>query len=345
MREIIDLRSDTVTQPTEEMRDAMRNAVTGDDFYHDDPTVIQLESLAAKKLGKEAGLFVASGTMGNLVSIMACMQRGESMIVESEAHVYRSEAGHLSAVCGVLPKRVKGDWGIMSTDDIESALFPDGILTPKTTMICIENTHNAAGGTCYTTDDMTRMRELADRYGLRIHVDGARIFNAAVAMGVTAQDLAQRADSLTFCLSKGLACPFGAVIVGDRAFIDKCRKIRQMVGGGMRQAGFMAAAGIVALNKMVDRLAEDHANAKLLAQGLHAMGLDVDVDMVQTNIVFVNASSTKMGASALAESIRARGVMVNMPGANGRIRFVTHYGISAEDIQRALVVVKDAVGS
>lgn len=344
MPEIIDLRSDTVTQPTEEMRDAMRNAVTGDDFYHDDPTVIELESLGAARLGKEAGLLVTSGTMGNLVSIMASMQRGESMIVESEAHVYRSEAGHLSAVCGVLPKRVKGHWGIMSSDDIESALFPEGILTPQTTMICIENTHNAAGGTCYTLDDMTALRDLADRHGLRIHVDGARIFNAAVAMGVSAKALTDKADSLTFCLSKGLACPFGAVIVGDAEFIDKCRKIRQMVGGGMRQAGFMAAAGVAALNGMVDRLVEDHENARLLAEGLYGMGFDVDVDMVQTNIVFVNAASVKMGASALAESIRTKGVMVNMPGANGRIRFVTHYGISAEAIQRALVIIKDTIG-
>lgn len=343
MPKIIDLRSDTVTQPTEEMLDAMRNATVGDDFYHDDPTVAQLESLSAERLGKEAGLLVTSGTMGNLVSIMASMQRGDSLILESQAHVYRSEAGHLSAICGVLPKLVSGIRGIMNADDIESALFPDGMLTPRTTLVCVENTHNAAGGTCYTVDDMASLRNLADRYELHIHVDGARVFNAAVALGVDAKDLAEGADSLTFCLSKGLACPFGAVIVGDSLFIDKCRRIRQMVGGGMRQAGFMAAAGVTALNSMVDRLAEDHENAKLLARGLRDIGFDVNVNMVQTNIVFVDVASMKMSPSGLAEALRSRGVIVNMPGANGRIRFVTHYGISAEDIEYALVVIRDAL--
>ncbi len=345
MQKTIDLRSDTVTQPTEEMLDAMRNADTGDDFYGDDRVVIELEELAAHKLGKEAGLFVTSGTMGNLVSIMASTQRGDSIIVESEAHVYRSEAGHLSAICGVLPKRVKGYRGMMSIKDIEAAIFPDGMLLPPTTMICIENTHNAAGGTCCGINDMASIRKLADDCGLKVHVDGARIFNAAVALDCDVKDLAEKADSLTFCLSKGLACPFGAVVVANRSFIKKCRKVRQMVGGGMRQAGFMAAAGIMALNKMVDRLAEDHANARLLAAGLLDMGLDVDADTVQTNIVFLNAAKMRMGASAFAESIRANGVLVNMPGANGRIRFVTHYGISDEDIKRTLVIIKKQLGS
>lgn len=345
MASIIDLRSDTVTQPTEEMRDVMRNAVTGDSYYGDDPTVIKLEAISAAMLGKEAGLFVVSGTMGNIVSIMAGMQRGESLIVEADAHVYRSEAGHLGPVCGVVPRRVKGNCGIMDADDVENAIFGEGVLLPTTSLICIENTHNSAGGTCYTVDDMSRLRAVADRHGLRIHVDGARIFNAAVALGVEARALAADADSLTFCLSKGLACPFGAVIVGDKPFINKCRKVRQMLGGGMRQAGMMASAGVFALNNMVDRLAEDHRNARLLAEGLVALGLDVDVAAVRTNIVFANASGTKMGASALAEAIRAKGLLVNMPGANGRIRFVTHYEISADDIRQALAIVADVLSA
>lgn len=342
---IIDLRSDTVTQPTEEMRDAMRNAVTGDDYFRDDPTVIELENMAAARLGKEAGLFVASGTMGNLVSIMAGMQRGESMIVEADAHVYRSEAGHLGSVCGIVPKRVKGAMGIMSADDVEAAIYGEGVLLPTTSMICVENTHNSGGGTCYTVDDMHRMRAVANRHALRIHVDGARIFNSAIALGVEAKELAADADSLTFCLSKGLACPFGAVVVGEKAFINRCRKMRQMVGGGMRQAGIMAAAGVFALNNMVDRLAEDHKNARQLAEGLHALGLDVDARMVKTNIVFASASGMSIGSSSLAEGIRARGVLVNMPGANGRIRFVTHYEISADDIQRALAIVAEVLAA
>ncbi|OPZ65599.1 MAG: L-allo-threonine aldolase [Firmicutes bacterium ADurb.Bin506] len=345
MTKVIDLRSDTVTQPTEEMRDAMRNAVVGDDYFRDDPTVIELETMAATILGKEAALFVASGTMGNLVSIMAGMQRGESLIVEADAHVYRSEAGHLGSVCGVVPKRVKGASGIMTAEDVEAAIYGEGVLLPTTSMICIENTHNAGGGTCYTVEDMAQMRAVADRHGLRIHVDGARIFNAAIALGVEAKALAADADSLTFCLSKGLACPFGAVVVGEEAFIAKCRKMRQMVGGGMRQAGIMAAAGVYALKNMVDRLVDDHKNARLLAEGLHALGLEVDLEAVQSNIVFANASRTRLGSSGLAEAIRAKGLLVNMPGSNGRIRFVTHWEISTEDIKRALAIVADALSA
>ncbi len=340
MPRLIDLRSDTVTKPTEEMRDAMRNASVGDDYYLDDPTVKQLEELAAARLGKQAALFVASGTMGNLVSILSQTQRGDGIIVEAEAHIYRCETGHLASVAGVLPKRVPGVAGIPALVDVENALFGDGVLYPRTGVICVENTHNAAGGTCITPTYMAELRELAEKHDIAIHVDGARIFNAAVALGVDPKELARDADSLTFCLSKGLACPFGAVIVGSSKFIERCRKMRQMVGGGMRQAGIMAAAGVVALEKMIDRLAEDHSNARLLAEKLIGFGLDVDMDRVQTNIVFVDAGKCEIGADNLVAKMREAGVIVNSPSKE-RFRMVTHWGITREDILQ----VVDIIGS
>ncbi|MCR4425707.1 MAG: aminotransferase class I/II-fold pyridoxal phosphate-dependent enzyme [Firmicutes bacterium] len=342
MSRIVDLRSDTITLPSEEMRDAMRSAVIGDDYYGDDPTVQELETLAAKKLGKEAGLFVTSGTMGNLVSILASTQRGDGIIVEADAHVYRCETGHLAAVAGVLAKRVKGHAGMFKLEDLEAALFADGVLYPPNKLLCVENTHNAAGGTCISVAHMEELRRFADAHGMLIHVDGARIFNAAIALGVPAKDLAKDADSLTFCLSKGLACPFGSLIVGDADFIRRCRKMRQMVGGGMRQAGVMAAAGIVALNKMVDRLAEDHENARVLAESLVALGLDIDLSLVQTNMVFVNAANVPGGADALVARMKENGVIVNAP-SRGRFRMVTHYGITRHDIEMAIEAVKRAL--
>jgi len=340
---VIDLRSDTVTQPTEEMREAMRNARVGDDYYLDDPTVKQLEELAAAMLGKEAALLVTSGTMGNLVSILSQTQRGDGIIVEAEAHVYRCETGHLSAVAGVLPKRVPGCMGALDPGDVEAALFADGVLYPQTRIICVENTHNAAGGTCITPSQMAELRKLADRHGILIHVDGARIFNAAVGLGVDVKELAKDADSLTFCLSKGLACPFGSIIVGSAAFIGKCRKMRQMVGGGMRQAGIMAAAGVAALNQMVSRLAEDHANARFLAEGLVKAGLIVDLARVQTNMVFVDASQCAIGANQLVAKMREARIIVNSPNNKGVFRMVTHYGITPEDIRETVSVVSGLV--
>lgn len=342
MSKIIDLRSDTVTKPTEEMRDAMRNAPVGDDYYHDDFTTKRLEELAADKLGKEAALFVASGTMGNLVSILSHTQRGDGIIIEAEAHIYRCETGHLAAVAGVLPKRLQGIAGCVPIDDIENALFGNGVLYPTAKVVCVENTHNAAGGTCITSAYMAGLRELADKYNMLVHVDGARIFNAAIALGVEPGELAKDSDSLTFCLSKGLACPFGALIVGSSEFIAKCRKMRQMVGGGMRQAGIMAAAGIVALEKMIDRLAEDHLNAKLLAEKLAELGFGIDMDRVQTNIVFVDAGKCKIGADNLVAEMKKAGIIVNPP-SKGRFRMVTHFGITKKDILQATDVISSLV--
>jgi threonine aldolase len=339
---IVDLRSDTVTQPTEEMREAMRNAVVGDDYYREDPTVAELEELAAAKLGKEAGLFVASGTMGNLVSILTHTQRGDAVILEAEAHVYRCETAHLVAVAGVMPKRVKGNKGVLDPTDVEEAIFTEGVLYPRTRLLCVENTHNAAGGTCVTPARMSALKEVADRYSLTIHVDGARIFSAAVALDVDPQELVKEADSATFCLSKNLACPFGSLIVADREFIERARRNRQMVGGGMRQAGIMAAAGIVALRTMIGRLSEDHANARVLAEGLFELGLEIDMEAVQTNMVFLEVPSEMMDVNDFVRDLGDLGVRVNPP-AGRRVRMVTHYGITREDVEYTIQAVRNVI--
>ena len=343
MSRVVDLRSDTVTQPTEEMREAMRNAVVGDDYYREDPTVAEIEELAAAKLGKEAGLFVASGTMGNLVSILTHTQRGDAVILEAEAHVYRCETAHLAAVAGVMPKRVKGHKGVLDPADVEEAIFAEGVLYPRTSLLCVENTHNAAGGTCVTPAQMSALKEVANRYGLGIHVDGARIFSAAVALGVDLRELVKEADSVTFCLSKNLACPFGSLIVADREFIERARKNRQMVGGGMRQAGIMAAAGVVALRTMIDRLSEDHANAGVLARELFELGLEIDMEAVQTNMVFLEVPPEMMEARKFVQDLGELGVRVNPP-AGRRVRMVTHYGITREDVEYTIRAVRNVIG-
>ena len=328
---VLDVRSDTVTKPTQEMRDAMYNAEVGDEYYDEDPTVLRLEEMAADRLGKEAALLVASGTMGNLVSVMTHTRRGDAIIVEADAHVYRCEGGHIAMISGVLPKRMPGRNGILFPEDVDKAQFAKALGFPTITLLCLENTHNAAGGSCTTVQQMEALRAACDKYGMKIHVDGARIFNAAVALGVPASALSKDADSLTFCLSKGLSCPWGALIGADRAFIAEARKNRQAVGGGMRQAGMMAAAGIVALEKMVDRLAEDHANARILAEGLVKLGYGVNLEATQTNIVFVHSFPDGLTPQTFVANLRKGNVWVNVSGGT-RVRFLTHYPIVAEDI-------------
>jgi threonine aldolase len=336
---MIDLRSDTITQPTEAMRRAMAQAELGDDYYGEDPTVCRLESLAAEMLGKEAGLFVTSGTMGNLVSVMTHTQRGDAIAVEENSHIYLNENGGVAAIAGVLPHPVRGHLGVMAPEQIETALLSDEVLHSRNRLICVENTHNVAGGTCWTVEDMQAVRAMADEHDMALHVDGARIFNAAVALGVEAEQLAADADSLTFCLSKGLSCPYGSLIVGSKDFIAEARRNRQMLGGGMRQAGVMAAAGIVALETMVDRLAEDHENARLLAEGLQELGCTLDLETVQTNMVFFQAPPGRLSQDAFVRKLGDAGVWVNRPRGE-RVRMVTHYGIIRDDIQETLRAVR-----
>ncbi len=337
MTKPIDLRSDTITQPTDAMRKAMANAVVGDDVLGDDPTVKELEALAAEKLGKPAALFVTSGTMGNLVSQMVHCRRGDEMILGSESHIFFYEQGGSSAIGNIHPRTVVNQPdGTMAPEDIEAAIRADNIHFPISRLIVVENTHNRCAGTPISQRYMETVRELADRNGLKIHVDGARIFNAAHALGCSAAELAHHADSITFCLSKGLAAPAGSLICGETDFIQHARRVRKVLGGGMRQVGVLAAAGIVALTQMVDRLAEDHTNARQLAIGLNSIsGLAVDPDHIKTNIVYFKLTRQGLTAAQLTERLNDAGVSV-LPTGPHQMRAVTQYHVSASDIDEAL---------
>jgi len=343
----IDLRSDTVTQPTPEMREAMYRAEVGDDVFSDDPTVNRLEELAAAKLGKAAAVFVASGTMGNLVSLLTHCGRGEEVIVGSEAHIFRYEAGGSSALGGIPQFQIPNNPdGTLPLDRVEAAIRGSDQHEPRTKLIALEDTHNRCGGAVLPIDYLRQVRELANRHGLKVHLDGARVFNAAVALGVEVNAIAQYADSVTFCLSKGLSAPVGSVICGEVDFIDRARRNRKLLGGGMRQAGVLAAAGIVALEKMIDRLADDHANARRLAEGLaDTPGFIVDLERVQTNIVFFELdSSVKVTADVVTQRMLAQGVKLFSPGAYfRRFRAVTHAGVTREEIDHALLAFRKAV--
>ena len=327
----IDLRSDTVTLPTAQMREAMYRAEVGDDVYGEDPTLVELETLGARITGKEAGLFVTSGTMGNQVAVLTHTQRGDEVICEAESHIFYSEVAGLAVLSGVQARTVPSIKGIMSAETIEAAIRPQDIHQPKTTLICLENSHNRAGGTCYSLDSLAAIRKMADRRKLPVHMDGARLFNAALAQGVTVDKITQYTDTVQFCLSKGLCAPVGSLLVGPADFIARARRYRKMLGGGLRQAGILAAAGIVALQHMVDRLAEDHANAAKLAEAVASAGFAIDLSTVQTNIVIFDVSRMGVKAADFAAKLKKAGVLVSVFGEY-RVRMVTHYGITAEDI-------------
>ncbi len=337
----IDLRSDTVTLPTEEMRRAMAEAEVGDDVYGEDPTIQELESLAAKILGKEAALFVPSGTMGNQVSVMTHTQRGDEVIMEAESHVYYYEVGAMAVLSGVQACPVPGKRGVMDPDDVRRAIRERGnIHFPRTSLVVLENTHNRGGGKVLPLDNVKAISDIAHSNGLSVHMDGARIFNAQVASGIPASEYAKYADSVMFCLSKGLCAPVGSMVVGSKDFINKARKNRKMLGGGMRQAGVLAAAGIIALTKMVDRLQEDHDNAKLLAQKLQQLGYGVDPEEVETNMVVVNVTPTGKDVHTMEMELRSRGVLANANSPK-TLRLVTHYGITKDDVMMAVDAFAD----
>jgi threonine aldolase len=334
---IVDLRSDTMTKPTDAMRRAMAEAEVGDDVFGEDPSINRLEKMAAERLGKEAALFVASGTMANLVSLLAHCGRGDEIILGSQAHTFLAEQGGSAAIAGIHPRTLPNQPdGKLDLDDIKFAIRGDNIHFPRTRLIILENTHNGCNGYPLDADYMQAAGEIARRQKLKIHVDGARIFNAAIALNVNPKDLVAEADSVSFCLSKGLAAPVGSVICGAQNFIDKARRARKVVGGGMRQAGVLAAAGIVALNEMVDRLADDHVNARKLAEGLSDMeGLDIDPNGIKTNIVYFEITRKDLPAIELEKRLNAEGVKISAFGPQ-RLRAVTHYHISSEDIDIAL---------
>lgn len=332
---IIDLRSDTVTLPTPEMRRAMAQAPLGDDVYGEDPTINRLQELAAEMTGKDAGLFVPSGTMGNLAAILTHCGRGDEVILGKSSHTFLFEAGGISALGGVHPNQIPNrPDGTLDLDEIQSGIRSADPHHPVTRLVSLENTHNRCGGAPLTVEYTRAVREIAKQHGLSVHLDGARLFNAAAALGVSAKDLAAPVDSVTFCLSKGLCAPVGSVLCGSNDFILRAHRIRKQLGGGMRQAGVIAAAGIVALEHMVDRLQDDHQRAKRLAHGLAAIpGLLVDPGSPLTNMVFLNLEleTAPLSAETLAERLAAQGVLVGAAGER-RFRLVTHYWIDDSDI-------------
>jgi len=341
--DFIDLRSDTVTLPTEEMRRAIAEAEVGDDVYGEDPTIQELESLAAKILGKEAALFVPSGTMGNQVSVMTHTQRGDEVIMEAESHVYYYEVGAMAVLSGVQACPVPGKRGVMDPDDVRRAIRERGnIHFPRTSLVVLENTHNRGGGKVLPLDNVKAISDIAHSNGLSVHMDGARIFNAQVASGIPASEYAKYADSVMFCLSKGLCAPVGSMVVGSKDFIDRARKNRKMLGGGMRQAGILAAAGIIALTKMVDRLQEDHDNAKLLAVKLQELGYGVNPEEVETNMVVVDVTPTGKDVHTVEKELKTRGVLANANSPK-TLRLVTHYGITSDDAIKAVEVFADII--
>jgi threonine aldolase len=344
--QIVDLRSDTVTQPTQTMRRAMAEAEVGDDVFGEDPTVKRLEEISARLFDKESALFVASGTMGNLVSLMAHCGRGDEVILGDQSHTFFYEQGGSSGLAGIHPRTVPNQPdGTMSLHQIEDSIRPDNIHFPRTRLIALENTHNRCDGSPLGVDYMHAVGELARRYGLKVHVDGARIFNSIIALGTGAPELVADADSVTFCLSKGLAAPVGSVVCGTNDFISEARRARKVLGGGMRQAGVLAAAGIVAVTEMVDRIAEDHANARRLAEGLARIdGLSVDPESVKTNIVYFEITGSEKTAQVIAEQLSSYGVRVLAVGLN-RMRAVTHYQVTEVDIDYALGVFRKVLSS
>jgi threonine aldolase len=336
---MIDLRSDTVTKPTVEMRKAMAEAEVGDDVYGEDPTVNRLEELAAEMFNKEAALFVASGTMGNQVSIMAHTQRGDEVILEADSHIFWYEAGAMSVLSGVMPHPIKGNNGAMDPEEVRRAIRPKDIHFPRTSLISIENTHNRSGGRVVPLENFKAIYEIAKQFDMNVHIDGARIFNAAIASNVPVKEYAKYADSLMFCLSKGLCAPVGSIVVGSKEFIERARKARKILGGGMRQAGVLAAAGIVALTKMVDRLREDHENAKFLAVKLREIGYMVNPEEVETNMVILRTDNLRVNAHQLLKAMKERGVFA-VAFSDSSIRLVTHNDVSRNDILRALDVLE-----
>src|SRR5918992_2020838 len=331
----IDLRSDTVTRPSPAMRRAMAEAEVGDDVFMEDPSVNCLQHRAAEIFGREAGLFVPTGSMGNLVCIMAQTQPGQEVICEATGHIYNYEMAAMAAIAGVLPRVVNSSNGIMTWEQIFQAIRPKAYYRPQTSLVSLENTHNMAGGTVYPTRLAHAICDHAHEAGLRVHLDGARVFNAAVHIGQSVAEITKKFDSVQFCLSKGLGAPVGSMIVGSREFIERCRPIRKMLGGGMRQVGVLAAAGLIALEQGPTRLHEDHDNAQVLAKRLAAIpGIALDPAKVQTNIIIFSVKPSGLTAADFLSRIAAHGVLA-VPVDAQRVRMVTHLDVTRRDVEKA----------
>lgn len=340
----IDLRSDTVTKPSPAMRRAMAEAEVGDDVYMEDPTVNRLQARAAEIFGREAALFVPSGSMGNLACIMAQTSRGQEVICESNGHIYSYEMGAISALGGVLPRLVPAQDGILTWRQIAPAIREKAYYRAQTALVALENTHNMAGGTVYPTEVAEEICDRAHEAGLAVHLDGARIFNAAVYLGRSVEEITRKFDSVQFCLSKGLGAPVGSMIVGSKELIERCRVIRKMLGGGMRQAGVLAAAGLVALDEGPKLLARDHENAQTLAAMLAGVpGIELDAHKVQTNILIVTLTRDGSNASEFVTRLARRGVLCGAVDRS-RVRMVTHRDVSRAEVEQAGRVIAEVMG-
>jgi len=338
---MLDLRSDTVTKPTEEMRRAMYEAEVGDDVYQEDPTVRLLEETAADILGKEEALLVTSGTQGNQIAVLNHCRPGQEIILEADSHIFYYESGAVAALGGVQTRTIAGVRGVMDPDQVKNAIRGKDIHFPVTGLICIENTHNRAGGAVVPVENMKKIYAVAQSHQIPVHIDGARLFNAAEAAGVEVKDFAQYADTVQFCLSKGLGAPIGSIIAGSTEFIQAARKWRKMLGGGMRQAGVIAAPGLIALTRMKDRLGEDHANAKRLAEEIENIeGLQVD-NKVETNIIIVNVKDLGVSSEEFVTQLASEGVLVGASGPTS-VRCVTNYDVSASQIEDAITAISRA---
>lgn len=340
----VDLRSDTVTRPSDEMRRAMASAEVGDDVYGEDPTVNLLQKRAAEIFGKEAALFVPTGCMGNLIAIKIWTHHGNEVICEERGHVNLYELASMSVIAGCMPRAVGGGYdGIMTWKQVEAAIRPKIYYDSQTALVCLENTSNMAGGTVYPTERVDEICKNAHALGLKVHLDGARVFNAAAALNEPVSQMTKSVDSVMFCLSKGLGAPVGSMIVGSKEFIERARVYRKMFGGGMRQVGVLAAAGLVALEKSPQRLHEDHANAKRLAEGIGQIpGLKIDPAGVRTNIVIFDCTASRMNAVELCDALHEKGVWAQ-DTAPYSVRMVTHWNVNHDGIERALVELKSVV--
>jgi threonine aldolase len=335
-----DFRSDTVTRPTEKMRRAMAEAVVGDDVLGDDPTVLELERLAAGIMGKEAALFCPSGTMANSIAVKMWTGVLEEVIVEERSHIYNMESTHMTFISGVTPRPVRSVRGAMDPRDVAAAVRRPNVHTPRTSLVCLENTHNNWGGAVLPLENFRGIRRVADDHGLKVHLDGARIFNASVASGVPVREYAGQVDSIQFCLSKGLSAPVGSMLAGPRERIEFGRRLRKALGGGMRQVGVLAAPGIIALTEMTERLAEDHARAKRLAQGIGILpGVTLDPATVETDIVIFGFDHPKLTVDAMLARMKDRGILAL--AVSGGIRMVTHKDVGDEDVDRAIKAFRE----
>ncbi len=335
-----DFRSDTVTRPTEKMRKAMAEAVVGDDVLGDDPTVQKLERLSAETMGKEAALFCPSGTMANSIAVKMWTNVLEEVIVEERSHIYNMESTHMTFISGVTPRPVRSVRGAMDPADVLAAIRKANVHTPQTTLICLENTHNNWGGAVIPLENFKAIRKVADENGLKVHLDGARIFNASVASGVPVREFADQVDSVQFCLSKGLSAPVGSMLAAGRERIDFGRRLRKALGGGMRQVGVLAAPGLIALMEMVERLEEDHARAKTLARGISGLpGVKIDPATVETDILIFGFEHPKISVPAMLDRMKEKGILAL--AVSGGIRMVTHKDVGDEDVDRAIKAFRE----